>query len=66
MVIFGLKNHASEDYRDKTELEHKGKLQVAMTPEEPAELDRQAEQEIIDTFGPLIEHQPQTEKEPGE
>jgi hypothetical protein len=31
-----------------------------------AELDRQAEQEIIDTFGPLIEHQPQTEEEPGE
>jgi phage terminase small subunit len=30
------------------------------------ELDRQAEQHIIDTFGTLIEHQPQTEKEPGE
>jgi hypothetical protein len=29
MVIFGLRNHAPEDYREKSELEHKGKLQVA-------------------------------------
>lgn len=26
MVIFGLKNHAPEDYRDKTEHEHSGKV----------------------------------------
>jgi hypothetical protein len=31
-----------------------------------AELDRQAEQEIIDTFGPLLEHEPQTQEEPEE
>jgi hypothetical protein len=36
-----------------------------MTAEERAELDRQAEQHIIDVFGPLIEHQPQTQEEPG-
>src|SRR4029077_4616113 len=26
MIIFGLKNHNSDDYRDKTEREHSGKL----------------------------------------
>jgi phage terminase small subunit len=31
-----------------------------------AELDRQAQQKIIDTFGPLIEHQPHAHEEPGE
>ena len=66
MVIFGLKNHAPDDYRDKSELEHRGKLEVTkMTAEERAELDRQAEQHIIDTFGPLIEHQ-RPQEEPGE
>ena len=36
---------------------------TALTREE---LDRQAEQEIVDTFGPLLEHQQQTQEEPGE
>jgi hypothetical protein len=67
MVIFGLKNLAPEDYRDKSELEHKGKLQVAkMTAEEraaeQAELDRQAVEEIYAALsGPLIEQEPQTQ-----
>jgi hypothetical protein len=32
MVIFGLKNHAPEDYRDKQEHEHTGKDGAALVP----------------------------------
>ncbi len=33
-IIFGLKNRAPLDWRDKTEVEHKGTIPVAITPRE--------------------------------
>ena len=43
MIIFGLKNHNSDDYRDKTEREHSGKLEVAtLTAADRVERDRVA------------------------
>jgi hypothetical protein len=43
MIIFGLKNHNSEDYRDKTEREHSGTLEVAtLTAADRVERDRVA------------------------
>jgi hypothetical protein len=54
MVIFGLKNHAHEDYTDKTQHEHAGPgggpIEVAMlTPEERA---ARAKAMVADAFAP--------------